>query len=61
MWLPNYLQGVDISKKAMICCCLITFNVRQFAYVAYASTPTFIGECMILDMRSLIRTHIFSL
>ena len=38
-----------------------TFRVRQLVFVAYVHTPTFIGICMILDMRALTRMLIFSL
>ena len=35
-------------------------RVQQLAYVAYVSTPTFIGVRMILNMSTLTRTLIFS-
>ena len=36
------------------------FRVRQLAYVAYVRKSTFIGVRLILDMRTLTRTLIFS-
>ena len=38
-----------------------TFRFRQWAYVAYVRTATFIGVSRILDMRTLTPTLIFSL
>ena len=35
-------------------------RVRQLAYIAYVRTSTFIEVRMILDMRTLTRTLIFS-